>query len=222
VKHIDIIIPTRNRWEKLQRCLKTIPLRIPGVTLNVIVVCDGDFKTAQALLTTGNGVVSRIMFVHDHSGAVYCRNLATQCAEDAVLYATDDIEFKPGAIEAAIKSMGENFPNEDGIIGFKQICEGGFTAAGVALVGQPFLRRYPNRKLFCPLYFHFSCQEIERLGKKLGKIVVEDNAVLTHYHPSWNQAELDTTHREARVYRQKDKLLSNDRRVKGLIWGNNE
>jgi len=222
LKHIDLIIPTRNRWRKLQRCLGSIPQQLPDVTLNVIVVCDGDYETAQALLAIGNGVVSRTILVRQHSGAVFCRNLVTQCAEDAVLYATDDIEFSSGAIEAAVKSMRRNFPDEDGIVGFNQICQGGFTAAGVALVGQPFLRRYPNRKLFCPLYFHFSCQEIERLGKKLGRLVVEKEAVLTHYHPGWNKAEFDKTHAEARIYRQKDKAISSARRAKGLIWGDNE
>ena len=219
MKHIDIIIPTRNRWEKLQRCLESIPQQISDITLSVIVVCDGDVKTARQLVITNNGVVNRVVFVQHHSGSVFCRNLATQCAEDAVLYATDDIEFKSGAIETAIKSMGKNFPDEDGIVGFNQICEGGFTPAGVAIVGQAFLRRYPNRKLFCPLYFHFSCQEIERLGKKLGKLVLEKNAVLTHYHPGWNRSEMDKTHIEARVHREKDRELSLKRKVEGLIWG---
>lgn len=221
MRNIDIIIPTRNRWEKLQRCLKTIPLRIPGITLNVIVVCDGDCKTAQRLTVSCDGVVNRIIFVQKHSGSVFCRNLATQCAEDAVLYATDDIEFKDGAIEAAISSMKKNFPDEDGIIGFNQMGKQGFSKSGVALVGQKFLRRYQNRKLFCPEYFHFSCQEIERLGDKLNKIVLEEDASLIHYHPGWNRLEMDKTHREARIYRERDLKLSSARRAKGLIWGDN-
>lgn len=222
MKNIDIIIPTRNRLKKLQRCLKSIPRQIPDVTVSVIVICDGDIKTALRLTAMSDGVVNRIIFVQDHSGSVFCRNLATQCAEDAVLYATDDIEFKSNAIEMAIKSMKKNFPDEDGIIGFSQISGGGFSPAGVALVGQPFLQRYPNRKLFCPLYFHFSCQEIERLGKKLGKLVLEKDAVLAHYHPNWNKEEFDKTHSEARVYRKKDRLISSDRRAKKIIWGSNE
>jgi len=221
MRQIDIIIPTRNRWTKLNRCLKSIPQEIPDVILNVIVICDGDCKTAQKLMVSSDGLVHQVLFVRKQRGSVFCRNLATQCAEDAVLYATDDIEFKDGAIEAAIRSMKKNFPDEDGIIGFSQISGGGFSPAGVALVGQPFLKRYPNRKLFYPLYFHFSCQEIERLGKKLGKLILEKDAVLAHYHPNWNKEEFDNTHSEARVYRNKDRHISSNRRAKKLIWGDN-
>lgn len=221
MKQIDIIIPTRNRWTKLNRCLKSIPQEIPDIILNMIVICDGDSETAQKLMVSSDGLVNQVLFVRKQRGSVFCRNLATQCAEDAVLYATDDIEFKDGAIEAAISSMKKNFPNEDGIIGFSQISGGGFSPAGVALVGQPFLMRYPNRKLFYPLYFHFSCQEIERLGKKLGKLVLEKDAVLAHYHPNWNRREFDNTHSEARLYRNKDRHISSNRRAKKLIWGDN-
>jgi len=221
MRQIDIIIPTRNRWAKLSRCLKSIPREIPDVILNLIVICDGDCETAQRLMASSDSLVNQVLFVREQRGSVFCRNLATQCAEDAVLYATDDIEFKSGAIETAIRSMRKNFSDEDGIIGFSQISGGGFSPAGVALVGQPFLQRYPNRKLFCPLYFHFSCQEIERLGKKLGKLVLEKDAVLAHYHPNWNREEFDNTHSEARVYRKKDRQISSDRRAKNLIWGDN-
>lgn len=219
MKNIDIIIPTRNRWDKLQRCLKSIPREIPDITLNVIVICDGDYETAQRLIASSDGMAGRIIYVRVHSGSVFCRNLATQCAEDAVLYATDDIEFKEGAIEAAIDSMREHFPNDDGIIGFNQKNGKNFSAAGVALVGRKFLDRYPNRRLFYPEYFHFSCQEIERLGKRLDKLVLEEKALLTHYHPTYNRGEIDKTHTEARAYRKKDLGISSDRRSKGLIWG---
>ena len=189
--------------------------------MSVIVICDGDYETAQHLMASNNGVVNQIIYIQKHSGSVFCRNLATQCAEDAVLYATDDIEFKLGAIEAAIKSMRSHFPDEDGIIGFTQIGKQYFSKSGVALVGQKFLCRYPNRKLFYPGYFHFSCQEIERLGDKLNKIVVDEDAMLIHHHPAFNVSEIDSTHKEARVDRKKDQMISFERRAKKLIWGDN-
>jgi len=221
MKHIDLIIPTRNRWAKLQRCLRSMPQEVPDVKLNIIVVCDGDDVTARRLLDKANGFLGRIIYVREHSGSVYCRNLMTQCAEDAVLYATDDIEFRPGAIEAAVRSMAKHFPDGDGIIGFNQGDEHGFSAAGVGLLGQKFLRRYPQRKLFFPEYFHFSCQEIERLGNRLNRLHLEKEAKLVHYHPSFNHKEMDQTHREARVYRKKDLALSSGRRAAHEIWGLN-
>ena len=222
MKNIDLIIPTRNRWGKLQRCLRSIPQEVSGVTLNVIIICVGDDTTARCLLDDANGFLGQIVYVRDHSGSVYCRNLVTQCAEDAVLYATDDIEFRPGAIEVAVRSMAEHFPDGDGIIGFNQGDEHGFSIAGVGLLGQKFLRRYPQRKLFFPGYFHFSCQEIERLGNRLNRIHLEKEAKLVHYHPSFNHNEIDQTHRDAREHRKKDLTLSSERRRTHEIWGWND
>ena len=219
MKHIDLIIPTRNRWEKLQRCLRSIPQILPQIELNIIIICDGDRETCWKLIDGNDMRITQIIFVRKHSGSVYCRNLATQCTEDAVLYATDDIEFKLGAIEAAIGSMRKYFPDDDGIIGFTQVGRQGFSKAGVALVGQKFLQRYPNRKLFYPAYFHFSCQEIERLGNHLGKIHLEEKAKLVHYHPSFNHKEVDQTHKEARIHRKTDLDISLARRKNHQIWG---
>lgn len=221
MEKIDIIIPTRNRYEKLCRCLDSIPKSVLKIKIRVIVICDGDNETAKKLMKHNDGLITRISIVRNHRGSVYCRNLATQATEDALIYATDDIEFKEGAIEAAVKAMHKYFPDEDGVIGFNQVNAKSFSIAGVALVGQKFLLRYPNRKLFYPKYFHFSCQEIERLGKKLKRIKLEEKATLLHYHPAKNLSERDTTHTEARRDRIKDKLISSQRRANKIIWGDN-
>ncbi len=222
MKHIDIIIPTRNRWKKLCRCLDSIIFDVPKVTISLVIICDGDTDTANRLISIqkmkGNHI-DQVICTREQKGSVYCRNLATQCAEDAVLYATDDIEFKAGAIEAAVEAMHKRYPDDDGIVGFNQTGNKGFSKAGVALVGQKFLKRYPNRKLFYPKYFHFSCQEIERLGNHLGKIHLEEKAELIHYHPSFNHGEVDETHREARVHRKADLEISIPRRQNHKIWG---
>jgi|GEM_PF-3525131 len=222
MKKIDLIIPTRNRWDKLQHCLKSIPKQIPGLILNVIVVCDGDKETAYKLLTSNDGLVDRIIFVRDHSGSVYCRNLVTQTVEDALLYAVDDIDFLPDSISIAAEKMQKIFPDEDGVVGFKIINSHSQSKTGVALIGQKFLCRYPQKKLFYPGYFHFSCQEIERLAVKLGKLHFETKAGINHYHPGFYKSESDNTHAEARIFRRKDQKMSLGRKAKGLIWGDNE
>lgn len=220
MKNIDLIIPTRYRLQKLERCMRSIPAIANGIPIRVTVVCDGDQATARYLLAEPNSI--RVIHVKEHSGSVYCRNLVSQTIEDALLYATDDIEFKQNSIAMATKAMEKHFPDGDGVIGFNQINAKRFSIAGVALMGQKFLRRYPDRKFLFPGYFHFSCQEIEFLGKKLGKIVLAKKAHIIHYHPSFMKGESDDTHREARKYRKIDRKLSNQRYASGLVWGDAE
>lgn len=217
MKHIDLIIPTRNRFLKLRRCLHSIPPSANGIPIGVTIICDGDWATAQHLQAEPNSI--RVIHIKEHSGAVYCRNMVSQTVEDALLYATDDIEFERDAIAEAVKVMERHFPDGDGIVGFNQVNANKFSVAGVALMGQKFLRRYPDRKFLFPGYFHFSCQEIEFLGKKLGKIILAEKARIIHYHPSFMISESDITHREARLHRKDDRRVSNDRHGKGLIWG---
>jgi len=220
LKKIDIIIPTRNRYDKLMRCLDSMPKKSLDVTINIVIICDGDVETAKRLL--GDERINRLMYVNSNQGSVYCRNLVTPTVDDALIYATDDIVFQLGAIEEAIKSMRRHFPDEDGVIGFHIENAKNYCISGVALVGQPFLRRYPEKKLFYPKYFHFSCQEIERLGEKLNKIHSEKKAKILHYHPAFYHSEIDKTHIESHKYRSSDKALSVKRRTEGLIWGDRD
>jgi len=219
VKQIDIVIPTRNRIKKLRRCLASIPSSVLGIPIKITVICDDDPMTAYLLQVESNSI--RVITVKEHSGSVYCRNLISQTVEDILLYATDDIEFKKDAIIEATKVMKKHFPDGDGIVGFNQINANKFSVAGVALMGQKFLRRYPERKFLFPGYFHFSCQEVEYLGNKLNKIILAEKAEIIHYHPGFVKSEVDNTHVEARSHRKDDRSLSNERYHKGLIWGDN-
>ena len=217
MKEITIIIPTRNRYEKLMKCLGSVSKEALDISISTVIICDGDKETAKKLIDDER--IERMIYVRGNRGIVYCRNLVTPTVEDALIYATDDIVFQPGAIDEAIKSMRMHFPDDDGVIGFHIENASSFCISGVSLVGQPFLKRYPGKKLFFPKYFHFSCQEIERLGTKLGKIHSEKKARILHYHPAFYRDEIDKTHEEARKHRQRDKALSINRKEKGLIWG---
>lgn len=218
MRTIDLIIPTRNRLKKLLRTLATIPESAAGVGIRIAIVCDGDPETAKALMERPERI-SRLCYVSRNLGNVYCRNLMTQTAEDAVLYGTDDITFHPGAIDRAVEAMRAIYPDDDGVVGFHQENHGHYSRAGVALVGHKFLLRYPEKKLFFPGYFHFACQEIARAGDALGKITLCREAVLTHHHPMQFPDQMDATHVEARRYRARDHELSNKREALGLIWG---
>lgn len=224
MREVDIIIPTRNRAEKLLKCLNSIPKTVAKTKINVIVICDADTATARWLVNYKR--IDRLIFVREHSGPVHCRNLATQTAEDMVLYAVDDMEFSEGCIENAVKAMHEHFPDGDGVIGLwmenrviKKVKTGYY--AGVALVGQKFLRRYPDKKLFFPEYFLFAAQEVTNLAVKLGKIRMAEDARFAHHAPRKSGNGVDKTHLDGRKWKLVDRGLRKKRSMDELLWGDN-
>jgi hypothetical protein len=215
---IEIVVPTRNRIEKLLRMLESVKPAARDFPIRITIVCDGDRDTARLLPPPG-WVDFKVIFSDGHNGAVYCRNLATAEAEDAVLYATDDIAFEKESIEAAAKASLLCFPEDDGVVGFSQTGNGKYSPAGVALVGKNFLAHYPKKELFFPGYFHFACQEVYRAAVARGRFFFCQDARLVHFHPSFDRDEADETHKEARKHRGKDKALSFTRDGAGLTWG---
>ena len=224
---IDIIIPTRHRPVKLGVCLDSIPTKAISISGNeiqvrVIVISDADPETAQVLLFHNR--VDQLIFVREHSGSVYCRNLATQTAEDMVLYAVDDMQFLSGSIDAALQALQKHFPDGDGVIGLhmenRSPRKGGSgNYAGVALVGQKFLKRYLNRKLFFPGYFLFAAQEVTNLAVKLERLYMESEAKFLHFSPGKTGEPGDQTHSEGRHWKNPDRDLRRQRSAAGLLWG---
>lgn len=222
MRRVSIVIPSRNRYEKLTRTLKSIPRKD---FIDIQVACDGDAETYNLLLKKQkvDRCLTRVILMQGQPrGSVYCRNHLIKGSVDGVLYATDDIVFDKGSIEEAFRLFNQEFPDDDGVVGFQQ--KGApFSKTGVALIGQKFLQRYPGKQLFYPRYFHFACQEIERLTEAMESqkhiFATNSKVSLLHYHPGRFRECMDKTHTEVRTHRKHDRDISMDRRAKKLIWG---
>jgi len=210
---ITVLVSTRNRKAKLLRMLASLPETAGAREVRPLVVCDGDEATYRSLPV---GVPT--LLVPEWSGQTRCRNLALERIRGPVVYATDDIVFKAGSIEAAAAEMDRLFPAWDGVVGFTQ--EGNrFNPAGVALVGEPFIARYPRRHLFFDGYFHFAAQEVHRAASKLGLFSLSAAAVIYHYHPAHHPEEGDQTHLDARAHKARDMALKSRREAHNITWG---
>jgi glycosyltransferase involved in cell wall biosynthesis len=215
MKQLVVVIPTRNRLEKLKKALDSIPLLD---YIYILVVCDGDRPTYEYLLKERSISNLKVVLVPQHKGAVYCRNSGIRGLEDGVLCATDDIVFEKHAIQHAFECFNKNFPDDDGVVGFVQDLK--FHPTGVALVGKNFLKRYPNGQLFYPKYWHFACQEILSYCNLLGNRFVQDlSAKIIHFHPSILKGNfVDKTHEDARLFKKKDMALKDKRLKEGKVW----
>jgi len=215
-KVIDIIVATRNRYEKLMGLLNSIPKKVKAYDIHTHVICDGDSKTYNKLLN--NSSIYRLDLSGTNIGSVLCRNELLEEITNNVIPAVDDMEFPEGSIEQAITDMENHYPDDDGVLGFKQTGSPNFHPAGMTMIGIKFLNRYPKNHLFCPEYFHFACQEIYWLAMKLNKFI-QSKATIHHLSPFSNKKYFDQTHWDARKKNSEDHALMKDRKAKHLIWG---
>jgi len=222
MRSVDIIIPTRGRVAKLKRMLDSIPGQAFGVRIVPHVMIDGDWQTYLALKEREDIVMT---VTEGHHGSVFLRNQEAPRCPDAVLYAVDDMVFKPGALETAIRVFREKFFDDDGVLGFTQVGQAKFHPAGVGLIGGKFMQRFPGRQPFFPGYFLFACQEILWLCDKVSKAEkrqafwLEPRAVIQHNHPCEHKEEMDQTHHDGRIHKARDMKLIRERQAKGLVWG---
>jgi len=221
---ITIMYPTRNRQLKLARSINSIFIPSPPESpIEIVVVCDGDRHTA--VMAMNDDRISRVIYLRDHSGSVFARNLISQATEGDLICAVDDITFEPDAIDAAAAMMEDRYPDHDGVVGFRRadrdhtkIHKTSGMHAGIALIGQKFLRRYPNRKICFPGYFLFASQEITSLAVELGKGTVSEDARIYHHSPR-KSGEMDRTHTEGRITKKQDREIRQGRAESGLLWG---
>lgn len=219
MNHVCLVIPTRNRLAKLLRTLSTAP-DVPW--LHVVIVCDGDKETFDALSAKPPYPRFEAHLLPKHSGSVVARNSVIPQCPDGVLYGVDDCDFLPGCIEAAFAAFNEHFPDDDGVVGICQAGHHNWHPTGVALVGRAFLDRYDGRRLFCPEYYHFAAQEVGWLANKLDRFYQCKEAQIHHYHPGIQDVPADTTHREARQHRVRDRAIRAKRMEEGRIWGSDK
>lgn len=213
MKNITIIIPTRNRLEYLKKTLKSIPKE---GHISVVVICDGDLDTYCYLQKTLEENVSS-MITPENKGTVYCRNLCTPDVEDGILCAMDSVIFNSNAFGRALAVFNENFPDDDGVLGFGY--EGRGSCTSLPLVGQRFLHRYPGKQLYCPKYFHFACQEISSLcflleEKHKKRFIINNGEYL-----ATKQIIRDKTYKDARRFKYEDLQLKEKRERESIIWG---
>jgi hypothetical protein len=222
---LNIVVPTRNRFLKLVEMMKTIP-QYSWMELHL--GFDGDrtsFERFSRMTGYWKGGVANLYFSQSQVGAIKMRNMMTTRCRGSVLWATDDITFIRGGIESAWSSLWREFPDGDGVVGFRQENAkpaGNFCWTGVGIMGEKFLDRYPKRIISFPGYFHFGTREIETLAVNLKKLYRDENALIFHNHPDFYPEQMDTTHMEARAFHEQDVELKKNRREQGLIWGDGD
>ena len=188
---VTVTIASTGRKERLSDCIRSIDY--DNVRVRVGVREGADIPTDIQMTFSA-------LFTNDFPVAVQ-NDLASSIEERShVLAIADDIIFEPGAIQEAVDTLNDAFPDGDGIIGLNitnmrndQKCPYAFM-----LVGSKFFNERLARVLFFPGYRHFFADmELGEYAESLGRFRFCSEARVIHFHPSTG-APADRTHTEGR------------------------
>jgi len=231
---IAVVIPTFERTKKLGRCLDAL-YNSSYKNFEVFVYADGDdvstlvyclvYDFSRGIKPTNCEVNHKQISVIGSWNKFFKEHINESW--DAVLWLCDDTEIYPNALELAVNSMKEHFPNLDGIIGFTQTCPTKkkfvYKPYGQILIGKKFVERFKdvNYQVCCPFYtFFWQDYELWQYATSLNKFYHCEEAKLIHYHPGYLIIEKDKTHEIVRGDSlKKDKIIHKEREKRNLIWG---
>jgi glycosyltransferase involved in cell wall biosynthesis len=102
---VAVIVPTRNRPQKLRRCLQALATARDGTAFDVYVCDSSGSETAPRI----EELCARHPFVelirHDRPGASAARNVGTRAARsELVVSVDDDVYVEPSAIDALLRA----------------------------------------------------------------------------------------------------------------------
>lgn len=230
-------IGTYRRIAKLERLLKSLENQTYDNFI-IHVVCDNnDFETEKYLKNTKEYKFGHLAVSvnNEHKFIIgawnYCvSNYVNTFADfDGFVGLCDDVELYPNALEEAVKCHKENFPDTDGVVGFKQVCKGHenytYKPFGQMLIGKQWIERYKevNYTYYAPMYKHFYAdEELFIYASSLNKFILCEKAILNHDHPLFT-GNIDITHQIIRQGQNSPKnydiALFKQRQKKNLIWG---
>ena len=231
---IAVVVPTYQREKKLGRCLDAL-YNGSYKNFEVFVYADGDdvstlvyclaYDFAREVKHTTCEVNHKQISVIGSWNRFFKEHINDNW--DAVLWLCDDTEIYPDALELAVNSMKEHYPNLDGIIGLTQTCPTKkkfiYKPYGQILIGKKFVERFKDvdYQVCCPNYrFFFQDEELWLYATSLKKFYHCEEAKLIHYHPGYLKEEMDKTHDIVRGdIRKEDKRIYRERRRRNLIWG---
>jgi len=121
-KYLSVIIPTHNRVEVLEKCLRALAAQTyPGAAFEVIIADDGsDDRTGEmAAGFIKEGLVDTKYFRQENKGPAAARNLGIKKAlGEVVLFIGDDIIAPPDLLERHAAWHRKNADDGAGMLGF--------------------------------------------------------------------------------------------------------
>ena len=117
---LDIVIPTLNREEKLNKCLNSIfnSAKDTKVKIAIYFSVQEEWQHFQQTFIGIDEV--KIGFAPEYRVPTFWNSYLKECEADAMCYINDDVIFYPDTLNTIVKEFTHRFPDYDGVMGLNQ------------------------------------------------------------------------------------------------------
>lgn len=223
---LDIVIPTKNRINKLIQCLGSIHQSLKlckEYDVWVYVYYDNEVEYLRDREGLGEYLwIFPRLLNKPYKASEFWNDHIKKTEADAIMYLNDDVILEIECIKNSIESLIIHYPDLDGVIGIYQenIPNNQACPSAFGVIGKKFFNRFPDKKVFCEDYNRFYLDsELFLYSKREQKFFFDSTCRLKHLHPAFDSKQEDSTHFDVRTHLKKDKEMFILRQTKGYLWG---
>jgi len=206
-----VVIPSRERPDRLRKCVEQLQLVSPEV--EIVVVADDDDE-ATALVAKDMGCVLVVNSLP--LGPVHCWNLGAAVATgEAFVLGADDIKFHEGWLQAALVGLAKL--NWCGLVAFNDLSPQAGNLATHYLISKNYAANDWGGVLAIPSYYQYFCDnEATVRAQRDSCFYYAEDAVVEHLHWMWGKSEGDTTYERGQPHYDEGKEIFEERLEDGF------
>jgi GT2 family glycosyltransferase len=209
---MDVIalLPTLHRPDGLRLALQSLQQTAPHVL--PVVSCDPDDHEAHRIADEFGAV--HVTIQQPRAGCASAWNVALRAMPDRDVYvlASDDCEFMPGWLEAALEALEQM--GGSGLVGFNDGRKPPKSLAVHYLMTRDFIAEHHGGVAAVPHYFAWGVDtEAIQRAQRVGKYVKCMSARVIHH---WHGPDGDDTYRMGAAHRDETKAIYKQREAAGF------
>ncbi len=218
---IDIVIPTRKRFEQLNLLLTTIADAIvPNTTVWIFFDAWKELNQFKRGSKFSYSWLNLRVLQRPFTPPTFFNDFMYLSEADIVINLSDHCTVDKNWLKEICRAFRDKFPDYDGVIGAKvSDLPDNFLNSAFCAIGSKFADRFPNRAVWCSDYKVFYCdEELGLFAKSVGKFYFCPAATVTYYFPHFT-AKIDDTWKWARRNKTHDVEMNKARHKANLLWG---
>jgi len=183
VEKVSVLVPTRQRYKKLAKCLTKLFENTVYPNWEVVVITDKDDPESI-------DIIKKLPFIEDENVKIFTKEKREMYVgkinegyhktdSPLIVFLADDVEVQPNWLTEAVKTFNESFSDKMGLVSFQDEFDNKIAPHG--LISRKYVDEYLDGNIFYPGYVHYWCDtELTVRSKRWGRFAHSPKSVTIH------------------------------------------